>query len=401
VRHADHTGREVEMTLVAQARHEPNIHVFEQIAAIDLIIDNSACLGAFALHEQTGEVEPFLAKATVIASGGCGQIYQHTTNPQIATGDGVAIAWRAGCKIANMEFIQFHPTALYAPGARCFLISEGVRGEGAVLRRKDGTAFMAEYDERKDLAPRDIVARAIDSEMKKGGVECVYLDITHKDAEWLKAHFPTIYSHCLTFGIDITTDWIPVVPAAHYSCGGVLTDLDGHTSIDRLYAAGEAACTGVHGANRLASNSLLEALVFGKRAALDAKKRIATLTNPYPAVIPDFVWPWPNHAEPQVSASEIKARIEAVMQKYVGIVRSNSRLAKAALAIEALKTDATGLFDNGRINVEKLEAYNMLDVASLVVESAKRRKESRGLHYTTDYPAPVDSENKDTILVKK
>jgi L-aspartate oxidase len=300
-----------------------------------------------------------------------------------------------------MEFIQFHPTALYAPGARCFLISEGVRGEGAVLRRKDGTAFMAEYDERKDLAPRDIVARAIDSEMKKGGVECVYLDITHKDAEWLKAHFPTIYSHCLTFGIDITTDWIPVVPAAHYSCGGVLTDLDGHTSIDRLYAAGEAACTGVHGANRLASNSLLEALVFGKRAALDAKKRIATLTNPYPAVIPDFVWPWPNHAEPQVSASEIKARIEAVMQKYVGIVRSNSRLAKAALAIEALKTDATGLFDNGRINVEKLEAYNMLDVASLVVESAKRRKESRGLHYTTDYPAPVDSENKDTILVKK
>ncbi|MDR3711159.1 MAG: L-aspartate oxidase [Capsulimonadaceae bacterium] len=404
VRHADRTGREVERSLVDEARRRPNIHVLEHHNAIDLITLPTSgglpvCAGAYVLDERSGRVEQYAARATVLATGGCGMVYQHTTNPPIATGDGVAMAWRAGARISNMEFIQFHPTSLYAPNSRSFLISEAVRGEGGVLRRADGTAFMGEYDERKDLAPRDIVARAIDSEMKRVNTPCVYLDITHKDGEWLKDHFPTIYAHCLTFGIDITTDWIPVVPAAHYSCGGIKTDLNGRTNIDRLYACGEAACTGVHGANRLASNSLLEALVYARRSSADAVARV----NEWDIIeeLPEYNLAALGREGDPVSAIDLQARLQSVMQRYVGIVRSNARLQKASAAITALTGEAVGLFADGVITHDRLEARNLLQVAGLIVASAQLRHESRGLHYTTDYPEQVESEKHETLLVKE
>jgi L-aspartate oxidase len=294
-----------------------------------------------------------------------------------------------------MEFIQFHPTSLYHPSANSFLISEAVRGEGAVLRRPDGVAFMDKYDERRELAPRDIVARAIDSEMKKLGIPCVYLDITHKPAAEIKRHFPNIYAKCLSFGIDITSDWIPVVPAAHYSCGGVVTDLEGRTNIHNLYACGETASTGVHGANRLASNSLLEALVFGHRAASNLMSRTG---NFYGLNVPAFDFSSVVGDGPQCREEALRNRLQIVMQKYVGIVRSNQRLQKAKDAVEALRSEAAGLFSDGRITGERLEMRNLLDVAQLIITSAKLRKESRGLHYTTDYPETVDSERHDTVL---
>ncbi len=398
---ADLTGKEVERTLVEAAKSHPNITVLEHHYAIDLIIEvieDGHCCGAYVLDDASGSVEAYVAPATLLATGGAGQVYQFTTNPPIATGDGVAMAWRAGADIADMEFIQFHPTSLYHPDAKSFLISEAVRGEGGILRRKDGTAFMAEYDpERKDLAPRDIVARAIDSEIKKTGDECVYLDITHLPADEIKTHFPTIYARCLSFGIDITTDQIPVVPAAHYSCGGVVTDLSGRTSIDGLYACGEVASTGVHGANRLASNSLLEALVFGKRAADDAQRR-ADLPDVCTSV-PDF----PGAAR-RVGALDhaqvegLRKRLQRTMQKYVGIVRSDSRLAKAAAAVAALRTEAQPIFDDSVLADDVLELRNMIEVAQLITRCAQARKESRGLHYTTDYPLTLESERHDTVL---
>jgi len=404
VRNADRTGREVERSLVDEAKLQPNIHVLEHQCAIDLIIteaggrDEPACAGVYALDEQTGRIEAYLANATVLATGGCGQVYQHTTNPLIATGDGVAMAWRAGCQIANMEFIQFHPTSLYAPGPDSFLISEAVRGEGGVLRRKDGSPFMPEYDERGDLAPRDIVARAIDNEMKKESVGYVYLDITHKKPDWLHEHFPTIYAHCLTFGIDIATDWIPVVPAAHYSCGGVITDLCGLTNIQRLYACGEVACTGVHGANRLASNSLLEALVFARRAAGDAFER----RSQWPVIptVPDFDIEVQSPSQHAASSAELRHRLQAIMQSYAGIVRNNYRLLEAQAAIEILSNKSPGLFDNGVVTSDRIELRNLIQVAQIIIASAQRRKESRGLHYTTDYPDPIESQRHNTLLTK-
>jgi L-aspartate oxidase len=396
VHSADLTGREVERALVESVRLHPQIAVFEHHCAIDLIVKEGKCHGAYVLDEAGPIVESYSARATLLATGGCGQIYQHTTNPSIATGDGVAIAWRAGCAVANMEFIQFHPTSLYHPSANSFLISEAVRGEGAILRRHDGAAFMEKYDERRELAPRDIVARAIDSEMKTQGIPCVYLDITGKPGAEIRAHFPNIYARCLTFGIDITSDWIPVVPAAHYSCGGVVTDLAGRTTLPGLYACGETACTGVHGANRLASNSLLEALVFAHRAAEDV------IANS-----PEFS----NTALPSFSADRIvgngalcrepalRDRLKIVMQKYVGIVRSNQRLQNAQDAIDALVSEAAGLFSDGKISGDRLEMRNLLDVAQLIVRSARGRHESRGLHYTTDYPEALESERHDTVLV--
>ncbi|HEY3333535.1 MAG TPA: L-aspartate oxidase [Capsulimonadaceae bacterium] len=396
VRHADRTGREVERSLVDEARKHPNIHVLEHHSAVDLIVKDGVCQGAYVLDDHTGQVETYAALATVLATGGCGQVYQHTTNPPIATGDGVAIGWRAGCEIADMEFIQFHPTSLFAPGARSFLISEAVRGEGGILRRQDGTAFMGEYDPRKDLAPRDIVARAIDAEMKKGNVKCVYLDITHKDNDWIQEHFPTIYSHCLTFNIDITIQWIPVVPAAHYSCGGVRTDLHGRTTIDRLYAAGEVACTGVHGANRLASNSLLEALVYARRAALDAIERAPGWSHG--PELPEFDMSTLVREGDRVLQGEMRTRLQAVMQRFVGIVRTNGRLAKAADAIDSFTEEAASLFSEGRITGDRLEMRNLLEVADLIVTSARMRHESRGLHYNTDYPDTIESEHHDTVL---
>ena len=395
---ADLTGKEVERTLVEAVRQHPSITVLEHHFAVDLLVQEGECCGAWVLDEASGQVEAYTARATLLATGGAGQVYPFTTNPPIATGDGVAMAWRAGAEVGDMEFIQFHPTSLFHPDAKSFLISEAVRGEGGILRRRDGTAFMSDYDpERKDLAPRDIVARAIDSVIKKTGDECVYLDVTHLAPEEIKSHFPTIYARCLSFGIDMTTDYIPVVPAAHYSCGGVRTDLAGCTGIPRLYACGEVASTGVHGANRLASNSLLEALVFGKRAADDA------LGSPDTSPACRDVRPFPgmarrtlpiNHA--QIAA--LRHRLQTVMQKYVGIVRSDSRLAKAAAAVDALRTEARPLFEDGLLSDDGLELRNMIDVAALIIECAQRRHESRGLHYTTDYPTPRDAERHDTVL---
>jgi L-aspartate oxidase len=398
---ADLTGKEVEHTLVEAVRAHPSITVYEHHFAVDLIVQDGRCVGAWVLDEATGEIAPFVAGATLLATGGAGQVYPFTTNPSIATGDGVAMAWRAGAEIADMEFIQFHPTSLFHPDAKSFLISEAVRGEGGILRRKDGTAFMAEYDpERKDLAPRDIVARAIDSEIKKTGDECVYLDVTHLAPEEIKEHFPTIYARCLSFGIDITTDWIPVVPAAHYSCGGVVTDLQGRSTIDHLYACGEVASTGVHGANRLASNSLLEALVFGKRAADDALAREASVT-PELREAGTLALP-PSALGPECGQfPTLRHRLQTVMQKYVGIVRSNSRLQKAADAVAIIRQEVQPLLDGCPPSDEGLELRNLLDVSSLIIECAQRRHESRGLHYTTDYPHPVESERHDTVLTKE
>ncbi len=395
---ADLTGKEVERTLVDAARSHPSITVLEHHFAVDLLVEGGQCQGAWVLNEQDGTREAFCARATLLATGGAGQIYPFTTNPPIATGDGVAMAWRAGAEIADMEFIQFHPTSLFHPDAKSFLISEAVRGEGGILRRRDGTAFMREYDpERLDLAPRDIVARAIDSEIKRSGDECVFLDVNHLAPDEIKAHFPTIYARCLSFGIDITTDWIPVVPAAHYSCGGVRTDLFGRTTIPRLYACGETASTGVHGANRLASNSLLEALVFGKRAAKDA---LAYLGEPREAETAFLTPPVLGGAgtEDTAAVAALRNRLQIVMQKYVGIVRSDARLAKASAAIEALRVEAEVLFKDSTLSDAGLELRNMIDVAGLIVRCAQRRRESRGLHFTTDYPRLVDSERHDTVL---
>ena len=392
---ADLTGREVERTLVEATRNARNITIFENHCAIDLIVIARRCLGVTVLNESSGEMEAFVGRATLLSTGGCGQVYRHTTNPSIATGDGVAMAHRAGCPIENMEFIQFHPTSLFHPDAKSFLISEAVRGEGGVLRRKNGEAFMLEYDERGDLAPRDIVARAIDTEMKKDGAEAVYLDITHRSEEFIKEHFPTIYARCLSYGIDITTEWVPVVPAAHYSCGGVPTDLQGRTAIDGLFACGEVACTGVHGANRLASNSLLEALVFARRAASAA---MDTPPLEYSSLAAGYYDDEDAVFGPDTSGGEplLRERLQTVMSKYVGIVRSNKRLGKAMDGIDAIAADLKAA--DLPLSAPVQELINLIDVARLIIHSAQSRCESRGLHYTTDYPEPVEAERHDTIL---
>jgi L-aspartate oxidase len=399
---ADLTGREIERALVVQVKRQENIRLFEHDFAIDLIAEpdgngEPVCCGAYVLDTETEEVTAFRAKVTMLATGGCGGVYLHTTNPDIATGDGVAMAYRAGAQIANMEFIQFHPTSLCHPDQRSFLISEAVRGEGGILRLSDGSTFMERYHEMDCLAPRDIVARAIDAELKKSGDECVFLDVTHLDPERLKKRFPNIYQKCLSVGIDMTKDWIPIVPAAHYSCGGVLTDVNARTSIARLYACGETACTGVHGANRLASNSLLEALVFAHRAAFDSKARMDTSGC---ESLPDF--PKELHAQ-EVDAevvSDLTHSIQEVMWRYVGIVRTNERLEKARAAISEIRGRVETLYASGRLSRELLELRNLATVASLIIKSAQSRHESRGLHYNLDYPETNDREwKRDTVLV--
>lgn len=405
---ADMTGKEIERALLDAAARHPNIQIFEHHFAMELITEHhlgkevrkgdsdKKCYGVYVLNTLLDKVERVVAKTTMLATGGAGQAYIHTTNPEIATGDGIAMAYRAKAKVANMEFIQFHPTSLCIPGANSFLISEAVRGKGGILRNKKGTAFMKRYDKQADLAPRDIVARAIDDQLKKTGDDCVYLDVRHLDDKVVKEEFPNIYKTCLKFGLDITESLIPVVPAAHYICGGVVTDLHGETSIKGLYASGETACTGVHGANRLASNSLLEALVFAKRAASKAIEfsKDSTLNQ----AIPEWDDSGTTNTEEWILISHNKRELQQIMWDYVGIVRSNLRLKRAFRRTRLLHEEVEDFYERNRVSVPLCELRNLIAIAYLVIQSALKRKESRGLHYTTDYPLTLESEKVDTIL---
>jgi L-aspartate oxidase len=411
----DISGGEIMRGLLTTLRSRTNVQILERHCAIDLITrrkveglrsgarhrllpSENRCLGAYVLDEASGEVKTFLATVTVIATGGASKVYLYTTNPDVATGDGVAMAWRAGAEVANMEFIQFHPTCLYHPKAKSFLISEALRGEGGILRRKDGTRFMEFYHPNKELGPRDIVARAIDTELKRTGDDCVFLDMTHLASGFVERRFPNIYATCSKFGIDMAKEPIPVVPAAHYVCGGVRGDRDAETSIPGLFVAGEAACTGLHGANRLASNSLLEGAVFGHRAAI-ASERYFAGGAPEFADVPEWN---PGNAAPSdelVVISQCWDEIRRFMWNYVGIVRSDRRLQRAQRRIETIKEEIRDFYWNVTVNRDLLELRNIATVAELIVMCALRRKESRGLHYTIDYPHLASNDlPADTIL---
>lgn len=401
VAHAgDATGLEVERTLLDAVKNSPRVRILEEHMAVDLITmakygGPEVCAGAYVLDVNAGRVHTILARATVLATGGAGKVYLYTTNPDVATGDGIAMAYRAGAEISNMEFYQFHPTCLYHPQVKNFLISEALRGEGAVLRRVDGTAFMKGHHPLADLAPRDIVARAIDFEMKKSGADHVLLDITDKKPAFIREHFPTIHAQCLRLGIDITREPIPVVPAAHYCCGGVTTDLEGRSTIPGLWAIGEVTCTGLHGANRLASNSLLEGLVFGHRAAAS----LTELGNHKPLPeIPDWDVGTAGMSEEAVVITQNWDEVRRLMWNYVGIVRSGTRLERAARRITMLQEEIIEYYWKYFITRDLLELRNIALVAQLVVECAASRRESRGLHYTTDFPDTDPKLAKDTVV---
>lgn len=430
----DFTGRAVEKSLLERCQEHPNIEIYEHEQAIDLVTDvhparlelsaeitggnwpvlpgtdkKITCLGAYSYNTQNDQINLFAARVVFLAGGGAGQAYLHTTNPAIATGDGVAMAYRAGCRVGNLEFFQFHPTSFYDPerpaGHRAFLISEAVRGHGAFLRLPDGRRFMDNYSEQMELAPRDIVARAIDAECKKEGIDFVYLDVTHFPPGEMKEHFPSIYAHCLEKGIDPVRDWIPVVPAAHYMCGGVCTDLRGRTDIANLYASGENSFTGVHGANRLASNSLLEGLVFSYQAARDILSRRPELMGPdrvdINQRIPDWKKPGFQAAEEPALLRHFGLEIRQIMQSCVGIVRGNFRLRRALRHIDLIYEDIQSYYHDRRVNSRILELRNLALVAQLIIRSALERKESRGLHYSVDYPKASPDTPRDTILRRR
>lgn len=392
---ADATGKELSQTLIERAQAHQNITSLENHNAIDLITEHKnkqvdpKIIGAYVLNTLTNKVKSVSAKIVILATGGANKVYLYSTNPQISTGDGIALAWRAGCRIGNMEFMQFHPTCLYHPKERSFLISEAVRGEGGKLILPDGSEFMQHYHEKKELAPRDIVARAIDNEMKKHGIECVYLDISHQPADFIRQHFPTIYKQCLSLDIDITKQPIPVVPAAHYTCGGVITDLNAGTDIQGLYAIGEVACTGLHGANRMASNSLLECLVFAERAAEEILKTLPQLAAPHS--LPEWDESQVSDSDEEIVVSHDWDELRRFMWDYVGIVRTNKRLSRAMRRLELLKEDIAEYYGTFRVTSDLLELRNLVIVAELIIRSAQSRKESRGLHYTQDYPEADDS----------
>ncbi len=396
--HKDVTGKEMERALLAAIKNCSNIQLISHCFVLDIITQHHLgflvtkstpdieCYGVYVLDLSTNKIEKIVAKITLLAAGGNGQVYRSTTNPAIATGDGVAMVYRAKGRIENMEFIQFHPTALYEPGVRgqSFLITEAVRGDGAILRNNKGEAFMERYDSRKDLAPRDIVARAIDSEMKINGTEHVFLDCTHMDHEKFVEHFPNIYAKCLSIGIDVSKNMIPVSPAAHYSCGGVKTDEWGHTSINNLFAAGECASTGLHGANRLASNSLLEAMVFAHRSYLVAVKKINDIH--FNDKVPDWNAAGTTAPNEMILITQSLKELKLLMSDYVGIVRNNERLQRANRRLDLLHIETEALYQRTEVSPQLCELRNMITVAYLIVKSAELRKESRGLHYNTDYP---------------
>jgi L-aspartate oxidase len=406
----DLTGREIERALSEMASEKPQIRIYEDHFAIDLILksrvpghwftDSDHCLGAYVLDSIRGEIHTFRARFVILATGGSGKVYRITTNPDIATGDGVAMAYRAGARIANMEFIQFHPTCLYHPEAKSFLISEAVRGEGGVLKLTSGASFMERYHPMKSLAPRDVVAQAIDTELKRSGDEHVLLDISHRDRDFVIGRFPHIYARCLELGLDITRQPIPVAPAAHYQCGGVAVDEHGESSIPGVFASGEVACTGLHGANRLASNSLLEAVVFSHRTFLRIRERFSSVAED-PVPIPDWDPRGATESDESIVVSHNWDEIRACMSNYVGIVRSDKRLERAARRVELISREIDEYYRNFLITRDLLELRNIATVAGLIVKCARQRKESRGLHFNIDYPERDDERcGKDTVLVQ-